>query len=87
MALKESMPHTAAPDTAWLDISDDWQPFLNGLWQLGDTFKVPGRKCKCKFLLFSLISSLIYTLLWKDKQKLEVHLSLFVKTKLYFKID
>ena len=49
MALREQQPHTAAPDNAWCDISDDWAPFLNELFLLGDVLKVPGRKAKCKY--------------------------------------
>ena len=48
MALREQQPHTAQPDNAWCDISDDWQPFLNELFALGDALKVSGRKAKCK---------------------------------------
>ena len=50
ITVRESQPHTAQPDNAWTDISDDFQPFLNALWEVGEVWKVPGRKCKCKFL-------------------------------------
>jgi hypothetical protein len=35
-------------DNALIDIVDDWQPMLDHLFKIGDVFKVPGRKAKCK---------------------------------------
>ena len=36
------------------DVSDDWKEFLNSMFQLVQTLKVPGRKAKGKFETFGL---------------------------------
>lgn len=50
MQESQSKSHTSAPDNAWTDISEDWQPFLTELYNLCEALKVPGRKAKCKSL-------------------------------------